>query len=241
MDKLPNVIPAALIHIINTLENDSDHQFLWKLSRNSERVSLFVKCEIRAKTVDGEKPFPVKRKPGNRKKKSPSTLRRQKARKQRFQEKKRAEKAVLPKSPATGVNTAVRQEQESSSVSSVDSCVDLDVYGQAKDLTCSEDKSSENQTLENIPSPDSEIAAERAILLDLLHQTEDIDSDDNSFEFTEINNCSNCKRQPQKGVELKRCSRCHITKYCSVECQRKDWDFHRFACSVVAKSATKKT
>ena len=29
--------------------------------------------------------------------------------------------------------------------------------------------------------------------------------------------------------------RCHITRYCSVQCQRKDWDFHRFACSVVAK------
>ena len=241
MDKLPNVIPDALINIINTLENDSDHQFLWKLSRNLEGVSLFVKCQIRAKTVDGEKPFPVKRKPGNRKNKLPSTLRRQRARKQRFQEKKAAEKAVLPKSPATGVNTAVRQEQESSSVSSVDSCVDLDVTGQAKDLTCSEDKSSENQTLENILSPDSEIAAERAILLDLLHQTEDIDSDDNSFEFTEINNCSNCKSKPQKGVELKRCSWCHITKYCSVDCQRKEWDFHRFACSVVARSATKKT
>ena len=141
------------------------------------------------------------------------------------------------------MNTAVRQEQESesSSVSSVDSCVDLDVTGQAKDLTCSEDKSSENQTLENIPSPDSEIAAERAILLDLLHQTEDIDSDNNSFEFKEINNCSNCKSKPQKGVELKRCSRCHITKNCSVDFLRKDSDFHRFACAVVAKAATKKT
>ena len=138
------------------------------------------------------------------------------------------------------MNTAVRQEQESSSVSSMHSCADLDVTGQAKDLTCSKDKSSENQTLENIPSPDSDIAAERAILLDLLYQT-DIDSDDNSFEFTEINNCYNCtflKRQPQKGMELKLCSRCHITKYCSVDCQKMDWDFHRFACSVVAKSAT---
>ena len=75
----------------------------------------------------------MKRKPGNRKKKSPSTLRRQEARKQRFQEKKAAEKALLPKSPATGVNTAVRRKQKSSSVSSVDSCVDLDVTSQAKD------------------------------------------------------------------------------------------------------------
>ena len=73
----------------------------------------------------------------------------------------------------------------------------------------------------------------------------DIDSDDNSFEFTEINNCSNCKRQPQKGLQLKCCAWCHITKYCSVDCMSKKglgvWDVHGFACSVVAKSATKQT
>ena len=95
MDKLPNVIPAALIHMINILDNDSDRQLLWKLSLNSEKVSLFVKCEIRAKTADGEKPFYVKLKPRNRKKKSPSTLRRQKARKQRFLEKEGSRKSCL--------------------------------------------------------------------------------------------------------------------------------------------------
>ena len=26
-------------------------------------------------------------------------------------------------------------------------------------------------------------------------------------------------------------------RYCSVQCQRKDWDFHRFACAVVAKKS----
>ena len=241
MDNLPNVIPTALIHIINTLESDNGHQFQWKLTRNLENISLFVKCEIRAKSVDGEKPFPVNRKPGSRKYKSPSALRRQRARKQRFQEKKAAEKADLPKSPASGVNTTVLPEPESS-VSSKDSCIDLDVTGHAQDLACSKDKCSENQTSEseNIQSPDSDLATERALLLDILHHT-DIDSDDNSFEFPDINVCSNCKRQPQKGVELKRCSRCQITKYCSIDCQKKDWDFHRFACSVVAKSAAKKT
>ena len=150
---------------------------------------------IRAKSVDGEKPFPVNRKPGSRKYKSPSALRRQRARKQRFHEKKAAEKADLPKSPASGVNTTVLQEPESS-VSSKDSCIDLDVTGHAQDLACSKDKCSENQTLEseNIQSP-ADLATERALLLDILHHT-DTDSDDNSFEFPDINVCSKCKRQP---------------------------------------------
>ena len=51
----------------------------------------------------------------------------------------------------------------------------------------------------------------KSILLDLLHHT-DIDNDDKSFEFPEINVCSNCKRQPEKNVELKRCSWCNIKK-----------------------------
>ena len=193
----------------------------------------------------------MRRKPGNKKHKSPSRLRRQRARKQRFQEKKTAEKADSPKSPASEVSIAVLQEQEPttvlqepepSCVTSIKDSIDLDNTGQIQDLICGSDKHSEKQVL----SPDSDISieTERALLLEVLQQT-DTDSDDNSFDISEviseINTCSNCKRQPQAGVELKCCSRCQITKYCSVDCQKKDWDFHRFACSVVAKSATKKT
>ena len=256
---------------VNTdTDTDSEHRYQWKLFRNLENVSLFIKSEFRAKSVEGDQPpFPVRRKPGNRKHKSPSKLRRQRARKQRFREKKPAEKADSPKSPASEVNTAVLQEQEPAVVlqeqestavlkeqeptavlkelepacvtSTKDSC-DLDNTGQVQDLTCSSDKRSEKQILS--PGSDISVETERALLLDFLQQS-DTDSDDNSFDIAEViaeaNKCSNCKRQPPAGVELKRCSRCHITKYCSVECQKKDWDFHRFACSVVAKSATKKT
>ena len=263
MEKLPSVIPAAIIHIINTLESDSERRYWyqWKLSRNLENVSLFIKSEFRTKSVEGDQPpFPVRRKPGNRKHKSPSKLRHQRARKQRFREKKPAEKADSPKSPALEVNTAVLQEQEPAAflqeqeptavlkelepacvTSTKDSC-DLDNTGQVQDLTCSSDKRSEKQILS--PGSDISVETERALLLDFLQQS-DTDSDDNSFDIAEViseaNKCSNCKRQPPAGVGLKRCSRCDITKYCSVECQKKDWDFHRFACSVVAKSATKKT
>ena len=193
----------------------------------------------------------MRQKPGNKKHKSPSRLRRQRARQQRFQEKKTAEKADSPKSPASEVNTTVLQEQEPTTVlqepepacvTSTKDSSDLDNTGQIQDFICGSDKCSEKQVL----SPDSDISieTERALLLEVLQQT-DTDSDDNSFGIlevvSEINTCSNCKRQPQAGVEHKHCSCCQITKYCSVDCQKKDWDFHRFACSVVAKSATKKT
>ena len=117
MEKLPSIIPAAITHIINTLESDHEYRYQWKLSRNLENVSLFVKSEIRAKSVEGDlPPFPMKRKTGNRKHKSPSKLRHQRARKQRFREKNPAEEAYSPKSPASEVNTIVLQEQELTAV-----------------------------------------------------------------------------------------------------------------------------
>ena len=137
--------------------------------------------------------------------------------------------------------TAVLKEPEPVCVTSTRDSSDLDNTGQIQDLICGRDKRSEQ-----VLSPDSDISieTERALLLEVLQQT-DTDSDDNSFDIleviSEVNTCSNCKRQPQAGVELKRCSRCQINKYCSVDCQKKDWDFHRFACSVVAKSVTMKT
>ena len=64
MAELRSVIPSALIHVINTLESDDTHQYHWKISRNSENVSLFVKCILPAKSVTHDKvvpgSFPVK-------------------------------------------------------------------------------------------------------------------------------------------------------------------------------------
>ena len=123
---MPNVIPSALVHVINTLESDDTHQFKWKLTRNLGNVSLFVKCILPAKSVTHDKfvpgSLPVKQTgKKSRKKKMPSALRRSANRLKRFQEKKAAEQATLPLSPATEVISAVRKEQETITVSSKDS------------------------------------------------------------------------------------------------------------------------
>ena len=123
MAELPSVIPSALIHVINTLESDDTHQYHWKISRNSENVSLVVKCILPAKSVTHDKvvpgSFPLN--PAgkkSRKKKTPSVFRRSANRLNRFQEKKAAEQATLPKSPAKEVVSTVRKEQETITVSS---------------------------------------------------------------------------------------------------------------------------
>ena len=50
MDNLPMVIPTALIHTINTLERDSNHQLV-EISPGICKKSPFVKCKNRVKTV----------------------------------------------------------------------------------------------------------------------------------------------------------------------------------------------
>ena len=58
------------------------------------------------------------------------------------------------------------------------------------------------------PAADLDLSNERKILQEFLDKT-NIDSDDSDNELNNV--CSTCKQPPQKGEDLKRCSRCHIT------------------------------
>ena len=147
----------------------------------------------------------------------------------RFLEKKLAGKPVL----------ALPEEKSITTVPGVPDAVDSlcvkelentsPVGGSSRDLVSLEDPK-----LSPDSDPDLSIN-ERAILRKFL-DTVNIDSDDSDDDLSSVHSvCSNCKCPPEKGEELKRCSRCHIIRYCSIQCQRKDWDFHRFACSVVTK------
>ena len=214
MDALPNIIPKSIIEVLNRLENDEDNRYPWKLTRNQDSLSLTVSCKLPAKTPNKAKDdsevagrATVKPVRGRQKKRnSPSALARSRRRHAHFLEKKLAGK---PHSPSP-------EDQQDSA------CV---VCGSDRDL-----ESSDNPT--PAPAAEPDLLQERAVLFDFLAKT-NIDSDDSEVEVDCV--CSNCKHPPKGGGELKRCSRCHITRYCSVQCQKKDWDFHRFACSVVAK------
>ncbi|KAM0086557.1 hypothetical protein ACKRZS_000977 [Fusarium odoratissimum] len=48
---------------------------------------------------------------------------------------------------------------------------------------------------------------------------------------TRVERCRSCgKPEDQEGVTLKKCSRCQRVKYCSGECQKRDWKKHRAEC-----------
>ena len=227
MDALPNIITKSIIEVLNRLEKDEDNQYSWKLTRNQDSLWLTVSCKLPAKTPNKAKDDsevaeratvkPVRRR--RKKRNSPSVLARSRRRHARFLEKKLAGKPDSP-SPEDQQDSVCVKELENTSL----------VCGSDRDLESSDNPTSAPTSA---PAVEPDLLQERAVLFDFLAKT-NIDSDDS--EDNEVDCvCSNCKHPPKEGGELKRCSRCHITRYCSVQCQKKDWDFHRFACSVVAK------
>ena len=199
---------------------------------SQDKFSLTVSCKLCTKTPNKAKDDnkgqptgrtsvkPVKRR-RQKKNRSPSVLARSRKRHARFLEKKLAGKPDL----------ASPEEEQQDSDNSV--CVkELENTS----LACNSNRdlvSSENPT----PSPaaETDLLNEQATLREFL---DTIDSDVNDDDVSSVYSaCSICKHPTKKGEGHKRCSRCHITRYCSFQCQRKDWDFHRFACEVVAQKS----
>ena len=94
--------------------------------------------------------------------------------------------------------------------------------------------SSENPT----PSPacDPDLLNDQVILCEFLDTIES-DNDVVVSSASVYSVCSNCKHPAKEGEDIKRCSPRHITRYCREQSQKKDWDFHLFACSIVAKKS----
>ena len=130
----------------------------------------------------------------------------------RFLEKKLAGKPVLalPEEKCITTDPGVPDAVDSLCVKELEN--NSPVGGSSRDLVSLEDPTSS-------PDSDPDLSInEQAILREFL-DTVNIDSDDDLSSVHSV--CSNCKRPPEKGEELKRCSRCHITRYCSIQCHGK--------------------
>ena len=235
MEGLPSVVPKSRVEFLNRLEKDEDNLFSWKLTLSLDSSSLTVSCKLCAKTPNKAKDDsgvtgrttlkkPVRRS-CRKKNGSPSALACSRKRHARFLEKKLAGKPDL----------ALPEEDQQDSDNSV--CVkELEntslACGSNRDLV-----SSENPKSSPASDPDLLSVSEQAILCEILDTIDSDDSDNNVVvsSASVYSICSNCKLPPKKGEDLKRCARCQFTRYCSEQCQKKDWDFHRLACSVVAK------
>ena len=234
MDALPNIISKSIVEVLNRLKNDEDNRFSWKLTRNKDSLSLTVSCSLRPKSPNKDKDIsevtgrvtakPVKRR--RKKKKSPSALARSRDRHRHFLEKKLAGKPNLPSPEDKRISTVPTREQDSDN--------SLCAKNLENTSTKSCGSSGDPVSLENptpAPASDPDLLNEQSTLLEYL-DTQSVDSDG---VVSSDSVCADCGRPPKTGQDLIRCPHCHITCYCSIQCQTPDRDFHRFACSVMGK------
>lgn len=240
-DSVSNFIPRNLLEIICKLESD-EVRHSWKLIRNLDSsFSLVIKSPAQKCHASGQVPASrrdkksqdssndkltnQREKRSKRKRKSPSALARDRSRNKAFWKRVKASMKAQTQE--------ARQEETRTEAIQLEKPDLLDsspvVSEGVKDPTFS------NLTVvqETAQKELNELSAEAAesgkqeILREFL-DTSDIDSDDNVC----VSVCALCKHQPKSGEDLLSCSRCRITKYCSLACQRKDEDFHRFACGL---------
>ena len=53
--------------------------------------------------------------------------------------------------------------------------------------------------------------------------------------------CQTCKKPESESTPLKRCARCHQTRYCSRDCQKAEWKTHKKACATSRKNDNGRT
>ncbi len=225
---VPTIIPNTILNVLCILEEDSG-RFNWKITRNQDGISLVIKTQpVRARQNQPTK----RRSNGNtkqksvekvletsakatpltkpRKKKSPSTISRDKARLQAYRERKK----VASRKTRSATDVQISQKRNPEQNASVDPVSKLELLSRAQ-------VNSPSATCEQLPL--GECAPP---------YTTGIDSDDESEqESVHINTCARCKKELQTEIKCPKCKKC---SYCSTECQDKDWaDWHKFACRPV--------
>lgn len=257
----PNVLPDVFQRVLKVLQEE-EQPIAWKLSKSlnghiflginhfpaaSEKIGVPTKDDAsKILTTQRNTSYKPQSASSKRKKKSPSQLKRDRERWDRWRRKKaNLEPPKVLEKPFLSDRDAANTVQESSQHATTPIFSDKDTASAVQESSLHvEIQADDNpQGTEHIAAV-SATAGEHANIMDMYDSSEhsvEIDSDDDSV--SELANfCANCNCQPA-GVQLKKCSRCQISQYCSVACQRENWSVHKFACSVVAtqRTATKKT
>ena len=108
-------------------------------------------------------------------------------------------------------------------MSAKDSCNDLESSNRPPSIRSPSEKKWLKH-LDNQVSNHLSLAEDQDLIQEILEKT-DIVSDDDLEDTGDYVYC-HCK--PEEGVELKKCSRCRVTHYCSVNCPR-EWTGHFLA------------
>lgn len=243
-----NSIPKNLLDIICILESD-EISHSWKLIRNSDSFSLVIKTP--AKNAN---PTPLKnnasgqpanrqdkkqvssddklRKRSKRKKKSPSTVARDRSRRKAFWKTIKSSKKSQSKNARQQETRTEAIQPELDLPSSVSEVVKDPTH---RHLTSESDTDNSVPIHEDLNELSAEVAeAEQSSELDseelefrkcLMNQSYEPDSDDDSP--------SSCAKCMTEGDNLPRCTGCRYMRYCSKACQVADWPSHKQLCKAI--------
>lgn len=218
----PNILPDVFLRVISVLE-DGNGPISWTITRSWKgQLSLSVTYpptrHVKSKSLestqqDSEKAAPAgKVNSSKRKKKSPSQIKRDRERWKKWRQERKSRADLIPSQPV------VCDQLESEAQSSAEQDITIQCQENSKHL---EQPVHVDEVVKSAGTGESTFSCS------------DIDSDDDIDGIELPNFCSNCNLKPL-GVILKRCSRCHLSQYCSVKCQKENWKEHKFACSVIA-------
>ena len=225
----PNIVlPDVLLRVISVLE-DGKGPVSWTLTRSWKgQLSLNIthppaksenaKPSELLTLQDSDKAAPVKKVGPLKRKKSPSQIKRDRERWNQWHQKRKSGSRVVQEPSEPVVNDQLDSSRKA---------LDIQCSSKQEDTTQSQDKS------EHLEQP--VYGAEG--VLSCSEVDSDDDHDDDVIELPDF--CANCNCKPF-GVILKRCSRCQLSQYCSVECQKENWKEHKFACSVISSQRSSK-
>ena len=256
-DSFTSFMPEHLLKILTTLEKDVTHQ-PWKLIRNSGSFTLII--NFPAKGDDKGKRKPSKERasglnstrqhtdkkhqdssgvrlaeqPKRKKKKNPARVARDRARRKAYWK----DLKIARKLSAENTAAHYAQLQETRAVASPRVSVDshLEKSG-CMERTPIVSEQQGHLTVEDQFQLDLNELSSDASSVSSFDSDDDVDACKFNFEMPDI--CASCNMGPPE-VTLKKCTRCKLSKYCSVQCQKDNWKEHKFACSIVASQRSSK-
>ena len=168
--------------------------------------------------------------PPKKKKKTPAQRRRARKRLQKWLDKRKANSGTVKVAESVSTEQTadpmvldtvscgvINQVQESAST-----------MAPAQEMDVTQQEQASKQPLQD--SPLDQFPSTRYSSLTSSEYDSELDSDGEYIHDQEF--CANCLRQSPE-CTLKCCTRCLLSYYCSIKCQRANWQEHKLACSVV--------